>query len=75
MADKPNIVVQLSPRQAAARQIQEELAAKAAAGETFNETVPGGYFIGTDGEPHDSEGRPIKKAAEAEATKAKGKGK
>ena len=26
----------------------------------LDETRPGGYFIGTDGKPHDAEGRPIK---------------
>ena len=27
-------------------------------------TVPGGYYLGTDGKPHDAEGRPLPVRAE-----------
>lgn len=45
----------------------------------LDETVPGGYFLGTDGVPHDAEGKPVKavseaklEAAQEEAAKAAG---
>lgn len=72
MADK---MILVDAQQNAAQTLAAEISAKKEAGIDLHETQPGGYFIGTDGEPHDAEGKPIKKAkAEDSATpKAKGK--
>jgi hypothetical protein len=36
------------------------------------ETIPGGYYIGTDGQPHDANGRPVKKMSDAALKRARG---
>lgn len=61
MAEKPQLVVQVSPEAHAAQEIAAGLDAfeKAGVGRNNNITRAGGYFIGTNGEPHDSEGNPI----------------
>jgi hypothetical protein len=50
----------LTPEQAAARAIHEELQEMRQRGFRHDETKPGGHYIGVDGKPHDAEGRPIK---------------
>ncbi|MBA2412276.1 MAG: hypothetical protein H0V63_05555 [Burkholderiaceae bacterium] len=37
------------------------------------ETIPGGYYLGTDGEPHDANGRPVKKLSDRALKTARGK--
>lgn len=54
------VLVMVDPQQNAAQQLAAEQAAKRAAGIKLDEGVPGGHFLGTDGEPHDAHGRPIK---------------
>ena len=76
MADKENAqqpaaapaVVMMSPAQHAAREIARQQEEMAASGIKLDEaTVPGGHFIGTDGQPHDANGNPIKGKAAAKA--------
>jgi hypothetical protein len=37
------------------------------------DTIPGGYYLGTDGKPHDANGRPIAKKSDRALKQAKGK--
>lgn len=37
------------------------------------ETIPGGYFLGADGQPHDAHGRPVKKMSDRALKNARGK--
>lgn len=38
------------------------------------ETVPGGYYLGPNGEPHDANGKPVKKISDAKVREHKAKG-
>lgn len=57
----------MTPQQAAAKALADEMAYIRANGITFGgETRPGGYFIGEDGQPHDAEGETIDEASAEE---------
>lgn len=64
MADKPQLVVQVSPDAHAAQEIAAGLKAfeEAGVGRNNNVTVPGGVYGNADGKGfHDSEGKPVTK--------------
>ena len=76
MADKENAqqpaaapaVVMMSPAQHAAREIARQQQEMAESGVKLDEAkVPGGYYLGADGQPHDANGNPIKGKAAAKA--------
>lgn len=66
---QPSEVVMLSQEQQAVREQARINAELGASGIRHDETVPGGYYIGTDGQPHDAEGRPIKKMSDSQLRK------
>jgi hypothetical protein len=37
------------------------------------ETIPGGYFLGPDGQPHDANGKPVKRMSDRALKSARGK--
>lgn len=37
----------------------------------MGQTIPGGYYIGTDGQPHDANGNPVKKMSDRALKAAK----
>ncbi len=45
--------------QAAARRSFEAVVVPLINGRRLDETVPGGYYLGVDGRPHDAEGNPL----------------
>lgn len=55
--NQAQVVVQLTPAQAAARELAEELAANKELGIDFGSSMPeGGRFMGTDGQLHNAHG-------------------
>lgn len=36
-------------------------------------TIPGGYYVGADGEPHDANGMPVKKMSDRTLSQAQGR--
>lgn len=72
MAEKPQVVVQLSPDAHAAQEIAAGLKAfeEAGVGRNNNITKPGGYYIGVDGKPHDAHGRKIGESGDVDSLSA-----
>lgn len=60
-ADGQKFIV-LNSRQAQAQALAAEIAENQKSGVKIDETEPGGKYIGSDGEPHDAEGKPLKKS-------------
>lgn len=58
--------VVMTPAQATAKAIADEMAYNKTKGITYGgEGPPGGYFLGEDGQPHDAHGNPIDSDADA----------
>lgn len=72
MAEKPQVVVQMSPDAHAAQEITAGLDAfeQAGVGRNNNITKPGGHYIGTDGKPHDAHGRKIGESSDVDTLSA-----
>ena len=60
MADTHTVVI--NPTQQAAQQLAEDM--KRLKASPMDRSIPGGYFIGTDGEPHDAHGNKIEKRSD-----------
>lgn len=57
--EKGTLAVVLTPEQHAARELKAELEQMKADGIQLDRTIPGGFFLGEDGEPHDANGNKI----------------
>lgn len=62
MADTERVII-VNPEQQARQQLVEDM--KRLKANPIDRTIPGGYFIGADGKPHDANGEPVKERSES----------